>query len=78
MFDREARKRVWKRLKREGFDETTSGESGGVGYVRPRCSQCEACCIQGVACHETGCLNYILALAARRRRHAWVNSKRHP
>ena len=36
----------------EGFDESYISEDGGV---RPRCSDCEALCINGRACHETGC-----------------------
>lgn len=41
-------------LVERGFD--TSYPSGRVG-VTVRCSQCEACAINGVACHETGCPN---------------------
>ena len=26
---------------------------------RVRCSQCEAACINGVPCHETGCINEV-------------------
>ena len=33
-----------------GFDATTTPR-------RPRCSQCEAACINGIPCHETGCPN---------------------
>ncbi len=41
-------------LLRRGFDQTYADERNGV---RPRCSQCEALVICGVACHETGCPN---------------------
>ena len=41
-------------LKRRGFDMTKSYRDG---TVLPRCSQCQAMCINGVACHETGCPN---------------------
>jgi len=41
------------RLRRQGFDLTTSE----TPYVRPGCSQCDAVCINGTACHETGCPN---------------------
>lgn len=36
-----------------GFDQTRC--DGGTVY--PRCSQCEVCVIQGIACHEQGCPN---------------------
>jgi hypothetical protein len=38
-------------LERLGFDETTADG----GYLRVRCSSCEALVIQGVPCHERGC-----------------------
>ena len=41
------------RLWRQGFDRCSS--SAGSMYVRVGCSQCEALCVNGVACHETGC-----------------------
>lgn len=41
-------------LHEQGFD--LSREAAG-GCVRVRCSQCAACCVNGVACHETGCPN---------------------
>ena len=53
-MDTETRKRVRRSLKRQGFDLTVSYKGG---YVRPRCSQCQALVIQGIACHETGCPN---------------------
>lgn len=37
----------------DGFDQTTKQGQ----YLRIRCSQCEATCINGIACHETGCPN---------------------
>jgi hypothetical protein len=40
------------RLIAQGFD-AASVVRGGM--IRPKCSQCEALVIQGVACHETGC-----------------------
>lgn len=40
-----------KDLRALGFDQSTrSGK-----YLRPVCSQCEACVINGTPCHETGC-----------------------
>lgn len=40
-------------LKRRGFDQSTrSGK-----YLTPKCSQCQALVIQGVATHEHGCPN---------------------
>ena len=42
-------------LESQGFDQTyASGR-----YLRPKCSQCDALVIQGVACHETGCRNQV-------------------
>ena len=50
-------------LQDQGFDNTTGcqtrdgyGRFDGIA-IRPRCSQCEACCINGVACHEQRCPN---------------------
>lgn len=37
----------------QGFDQSYKTRDG----VRPSCSQCQAVCINGVACHETGCPN---------------------
>lgn len=37
-----------------GFDGT---EYGGDGSVHVKCTQCEATCVNGVACHEHGCRN---------------------
>ena len=37
-----------------GFDKSYITEEGGV---RVRCSQCEACVINGLAAHEHGCPN---------------------
>lgn len=56
-MDKNERKALVGQLKRRGFDKTTSGVYDGLGLVRPRCSQCEALCISGLACHETGCPN---------------------
>ena len=41
-------------LRRRGFD---SSYRSGEGGVRVGCSQCQACVINRVACHETGCPN---------------------
>ena len=46
-------------LAAQGFDLCTVDEDDG--YIRVRCSQCEALCINGVACHETGCVNTVRA-----------------
>jgi hypothetical protein len=53
-MDEKARRRVRVRLKRRGFDLTKSFRDG---TVKPGCSQCQALCIQGTACHEIGCPN---------------------
>lgn len=42
-------------LKAQGFD--LSYMQSRDGYVKVRCSQCEAMTIQGVPCHESGCPN---------------------
>lgn len=44
-----------KRLRQMGFDLTEYNRS--TGYYHVRCSQCEACVINGTPCHETGCPN---------------------
>lgn len=47
-------------LKARGFDDSywvRRTEDGEGGYWRARCSQCQAAVINGIACHETGCLN---------------------
>lgn len=52
-------------LRLQGFDNTRissellSDHSSGEDRfpVYPRCSQCEAAVIQGMACHEHGCRN---------------------
>jgi hypothetical protein len=41
-------------LRRRGFDAC---RPLGGGRYRVRCSQCSAIVINGVACHESGCLN---------------------
>lgn len=38
----------------QGFDETYIHRNAGV---RPKCSQCEALVINGIATHEIGCPN---------------------
>lgn len=43
------------RLRRRGFD--LAAYNPRTGYTRVECSQCEALCINGVACHEIGCPN---------------------
>ncbi len=40
-------------LQNHGFDLS---QKAGT-YYYPHCSQCEACVINGLACHETGCPN---------------------
>ncbi len=42
-------------LKARGFDRSTKRAFETFAHVA--CSQCEALVINGVACHETGCLN---------------------
>lgn len=49
------RTRMGDRLRRAGFDLTSYHRD--TGYYRPKCSQCEALVINGVACHERGCPN---------------------
>jgi hypothetical protein len=49
------RNTLGRRLRQQGFDLTTYDRS--TGYYRPRCSQCNALVINGVACHEHGCPN---------------------
>ena len=44
---------IVRQLKQEGFDNTYASK----GVISPRCSQCEALVINGMACHETGCPN---------------------
>jgi hypothetical protein len=39
----------------QGFDQSFIDPEAGKAYVR--CSQCDPCVIQGVACHERGCIN---------------------
>ena len=41
------------RLRARGFD--LSEHVPFTKRYRVRCSQCDACAINGVACHETGC-----------------------
>ena len=41
------------KLRRQGFDKSCANGR----YASPRCSQCEALVINGVACHEVGCPN---------------------
>lgn len=45
-------------LRQRGFDQSTFHPNPVEGPSwRPRCSQCEALVINGVACHEAGCPN---------------------
>jgi len=37
----------------EGFNESYKHK----GYIRVKCSNCEALVINGIACHEAGCDN---------------------
>jgi hypothetical protein len=48
-----------KKLRAQGFDETKYDRA--TGTYRVRCSQCEATVINGIACHEPGCLNHAKA-----------------
>lgn len=43
------------RLRQQGFDLSYAVPFEHAWKVR--CSQCEACCINGIPCHETGCPN---------------------
>ncbi len=47
--------RQWEALIAQGFDLTDSRIRSR--FARPKCSQCEALVINGVACHESGCPN---------------------
>ena len=38
-----------------GFDESYPTDDGR--YITVKCSQCSACAISGVRCHESGCPN---------------------
>lgn len=51
----ERMQRLRSSLRRRGFDQCRLNEDK-TGY-RVGCSQCQACCINGIACHETGCPN---------------------
>jgi hypothetical protein len=44
-----------KRLRKAGFDLSEYDKSNRTWW--PRCSQCNALVIQGIACHERGCPN---------------------
>ena len=44
-----------KRLREKGFD--LSSHVPFTKHYNVRCSQCEAAVINGVPCHERGCLN---------------------
>jgi len=48
--------RMRKFLEARGFDKSVY-RGGFPGRWVPRCSQCEAVCVNGVATHETGCPN---------------------
>jgi hypothetical protein len=41
------------RVERDGFTFTDCGN----GYLKVSCTGCQACVLQGVPCHETGCRN---------------------
>ena len=43
----------------QGFDESTHEFDGYEHSWRVGCSQCEALCVNGIACHETGCPNTV-------------------
>ncbi len=58
-----AKKTLLDHLAEMGFDRCKAipfEEGARVG-----CSQCAVCCINGVACHETGCRNEARARRAR-------------
>lgn len=45
-----------------GFDESEAARDDLGRFsrrVRVKCSQCQALVINGMACHETGCLNVV-------------------
>ena len=44
-------------LRRQGFDRSYVDRSDG--NVEVRCSQCAVLVINGVACHEAGCPNFV-------------------
>lgn len=50
-------------LESRGFDQSYALRRDDSGRftrtIRAKCSQCEALCINGVACHETGCRNVL-------------------
>ena len=46
---------VLKHLRARGFDRSEAVPFTGAAWAR--CSQCEALVINGIATHETGCVN---------------------
>ena len=48
-------------LHARGFDRSTAyrEDEEGERYLSVRCSQCEACVINGTPCHENGCTNIV-------------------
>lgn len=44
---------------KDGMTFTQSRNDDGTfsRFYRVKCTQCQACVINGVACHETGCYN---------------------
>lgn len=47
------RRTRFRQLRRAGFNLTTWDKS--AGRFRVRCDSCEACCVNGIPCHETYC-----------------------
>lgn len=57
----------------DGFDksrieleENPDGSDSDYKTIRTGCSQCNACNIQGIPCHELGCPNHRKAVRAER------------
>lgn len=42
-------------LEQDGFDQCRIDGK----HIRVKCSQCDALCINGIACHEIGCPNIV-------------------
>ena len=47
--------RTGDRLRRLGFDDSVYDRSSG--HWRVRCPRCQAVTVNGVPCHESGCVN---------------------
>jgi hypothetical protein len=56
--DKTAAEKLKAVLRRRGFDRCrVRRHDGGRFAVRVGCSQCQALCVNGTACHEAGCPN---------------------